>query len=97
MKYGISRKEEAELPSFKNHDEARRFFKERYGDSFQMYDSDDSHEPKIYFYRLILNKEAYIEMNNELIENGFCVMTEEKAYCTQDIQIFEDGRIHIVH
>ena len=32
----ISREEENEMPSFASHDEARAYFKERFGDDFQM-------------------------------------------------------------
>lgn len=97
MKYGISREEEAQLPEFKSHDEARKYFKEKYGNDFQMTGSDSCDDQKIYFYRLILNRKVFEQMYKEMEQNGFCGMTEERMFCTQDIQIMEDGGVHIVH
>ena len=97
MSYGISREEEYQLPRFKSHDEARKYFKDKYGDSFQLMDSDDSSGEKIYFYKLILNKKVYMEMIEEMNRNGFASMSEERMFSSQDIQIFENGNIHIVH
>lgn len=97
MNYGISREEEHQLPEFKSHKEAREYFKNKYGDDFQLMDSDDSSEDKIYFYKLILNKEIYMDMLKEMREKGFASMSEERMFCTQDIQIMESGIVHIVH
>lgn len=97
MNYGISRNEEFELPSFKNHNEARRYFRDKYGDNFLLTGIQNQLDGKIYFYKLILNENVFREMNEELNNNGFCAMTDERMFCTQDIQIFSDGSIHIVH
>lgn len=97
MKYGISREEEANFPDFKSHDEARKFFKDKYADNFQMIDSGFIGDEKIYYYKLILNREVYLDMIKELNKNGFTGMTEERLFSTQDIQIFENGHLHIVH
>ena len=97
MHYGISREEESRLPEFKSHDEARKYFKDKYGDDFQLIDSDTSSGEKIYFYKLILNREVYMDMLKEMNKNWFVPMTEEKMFCTQDIQITEEGMVHIVH
>lgn len=97
MSYGISREEESKIPEFNSHAEARKYFKDKYGDSFQLMDSDDSSGEKIYFYKLILNKKVYMEMIEEMNRNGFASMSEERMFSSQDIQIFENGNIHIVH
>ena len=97
VKYGISRDEEALLPKFNSHDEARIFFKGKYGDDFQMTGSDTFDDEKIYFYKLILDRKTHQEMHKELRRNGFCGMTKERMFCTQSIQIMEDGGVHIVH
>lgn len=97
MSYGISREEEYNLPQFKSHEEARIFFKEKYGDDFQMTDSSEIDGEKIYFYKLILNREAFEELHNQLREKGCAKMTKEMMFSSQDIQIFESGHIHIVH
>ncbi|MEK4930494.1 hypothetical protein N2V92_01125 [Bacillus sp. CH_48] len=39
FKLWISREEEAEIPDFKGHEEARKYFKEKYGDAFQFSES----------------------------------------------------------
>lgn len=97
MSYGISREEEHQLPDFKSHSEARKYFKDKYGDNFQLMDSDSSSGEKIYFYKLILNKKAYMDMQKEMNSKGYATMSEERMLSSQDIQIFEDGKIHIVH
>lgn len=97
MSYGISREQEHALPQFNSHDEARAYFKDLYGSDFQMTDSSTVNGEKIYFYKLILNKSVYNEMIKEIEANGYCAMNEERIFCTQDIQIFESGHIHIVH
>ena len=97
MSYGISREQEHTLPRFTSHADARAYFKEHYGDCFQMMDSDHVNGQKVYFYKLILNKKAYYDMLDEIEKNGYACVTETNMYCTQDIQVFEDGTIHIVH
>ncbi|TKI73673.1 hypothetical protein FC701_36825, partial [Bacillus mycoides] len=39
LKLWISREEEVEIPNFKSHEEARTYFKEKYGDAFQISES----------------------------------------------------------
>lgn len=97
MQYGISREEESKMPEFKSHTEARKYFKDRYGDDFQLMDSDDCSGEKIYFYKLILNKKLYMDMMEEINSKGFCSMSKERMFSSQDIQISENGNIHIVH
>lgn len=93
----ISREEEAMLPEFKNHDEARAFFKDKYGDRFQLKYSDVIDGKKIYFYVLILNEQAYREGRELLEEKGFMPFDEKFFFSTQDIEIWADGGIHILH
>lgn len=97
MKYGISREEEAKLPSFKSHNEARKFLKDKYGDDLELIDSDFIDGQKIYFYKLILNKEVYLDMIESMNKGIIIEMNEERLFCTQDIQIFENGHLHIIH
>lgn len=66
----ITREDEHNLPDFTSHDQARAYFKKRYGDKFQLEYSIELKGRKLYFYQLC---------------------------CTQSIQIFEDGEIHIVY
>lgn len=97
MSYGISREEEYALPQFKSHAEARAYFKEKYGSDFQMTDSAEIDGEKIYFYKLILDRKAFGELNRQLEEKGYATPTKEMMFSSQDIQIFESGHIHIVH
>lgn len=92
----ISRNEEASLPNFKSHKEAREYFKNIYGDSFQMTDSGFIDGMKIYFYKLILNSDVFWNGVKELKEKGF-VSGVEFVLSSQEIEIWEDGRIHILH
>lgn len=97
MNYGISREEEQKLPNFNSHAEARKFFKDKYGTNFMIIDSDTIDGEKIYFYKLILDREAYYDMVAELEVNGVVGMSERYLFCSQDIQISESGFVHIVH
>jgi hypothetical protein len=96
MEKWISRKEEYELPEFKSHDEARAYFKEKYGDNFQMMDSDYIDGKKIYFYKLIVNKKEWEKGIKEMQENGY-TSGMGFAMAAQPIEIWEDGGIHIIH
>lgn len=97
MSYGISREEEHQLPRFESHSEARIYFKNIYGANFMITDSDIIDGEKIYFYKLILDREAYYDMIAELEVNGIVKMSERYLFCSQDIQISESGSVHIVH
>lgn len=83
-----SREDEAKLPSFSNHEEARSFFKEKHGDLFQMTDSQVINGMKYYFYNLVLDKRAYNQGN---------VSDSEFLDSHQRIEIREDGFVHIIH
>lgn len=97
MDYGISREEEHKLPNFNSHKEAREYFKKLYGIDFQLINVGEIDEEKMYFYKLILDREVYIDMIEELELNGMVAMDEKRAFCSQDIQISESGVVHIVH
>jgi len=92
----ISRKEEAGFPDFKSHDEARAYFKEKYGYIFQMMDSFMIDDQKCYTYKLLFDVEAFLKGQEELNKNGFTI-SEDFMFCCQDIQIMEDGYVHVVH
>ena len=91
----ISRQEEAELPTFKTHEEARDYFEEKYGEKFVFEESSDTGDGICFFYRLITDEEAYIKGASDLNSNGYVGMEFMNSY--QPIQIMEDGSIHIVH
>lgn len=93
----ISREEEAAFPDFNSHDEARAFFKSKYGDRFQMTGADIIDGRKIYFYKLILDKDTYENGVAALNEKGFMPFDEVFFFSSQDIEIWADGGIHILH
>lgn len=101
MNRGISRTEEANIPQFSSHEEARAYFKELYGTNFMMIDSTVVDGMKLYFYDLILNKEAYILMQEKKRQSPVMLdtstITEEMFFSSQRIEIFENGNIHILH
>ncbi len=92
----ISRNDEAELPDFSNHELARKYFKNKYGDRFVMASSEIIDGMKIYFYNLILDDEIYKD-GQEKLGRGEPVLGLELMNSYQPIEIWEDGRIHIVH
>lgn len=93
----ISRKDESKLPEFDSHAMAREYFKNRYGDHFVMMSSEMIGEQMVYFYGLILNRKIYEDGVRRLaLEGGFSdALDFMNSY--QPIEIFEDGRIHIIH
>ncbi|RKD26480.1 hypothetical protein BEP19_16715 [Ammoniphilus oxalaticus] len=92
----ISREDEDKIPKFNDHAEARAWFKERYGDNFEMVTSDLSEGGKVYFYHLVLDRLKYNEMQRKLREESNFIGTE-LMFSYQSVEIFENGRIHIVH
>lgn len=92
----ISRKAEAELPDFSSHELARKYFKNKYGDRFIMMNSEMIDGMKIYFYSLILDNEIFKD-GQEKLGQGEPVSGLDFMNSYQPIEIWEDGRIHIVH
>jgi hypothetical protein len=93
----ISREEEAELPTFESHEEAREFFKKKYGSRFQLNDSLELLECKIYIYNLITNMEKYMKSINDMQSGVGAEAIMEYHMSHQTIEIGEDGSIHILH
>jgi hypothetical protein len=91
----ISREEEAELPRFESHEEAKKYFKNKYPYRFHIDTSLEADGQKIYIYRLITKPEEYQKGIKEYEKHGF--LTKEFMYSYQTIEIGEDGSIHILH
>lgn len=91
----ISREDEANIPAFSSHDEAIKYFKEKYGSDllYEEYDSD------CYFFCLILDHEAFRRGRNAMAKGkpltGDAALSYIHSY--QPIQIFDNGNVHIVH
>jgi len=91
-----SRADEASLPVFYNHRQARLYFKNKHGDNFFMVDSDILEGEKIYFYHLVLNQQDYKKGINQLRSSG-SVSGLEFMNSYQKIEIWENGNIHMIH
>ena len=94
----ISREEEAKIPQFHSHEEAKAWFEDKYGKDFILTGVDylGQEEEKCYFYYLILNWEEYRKGQNELKRTGRLVGFDY-LNSHQPVQIMENGSIHIVH
>ena len=93
----ISRAEEASLPDFQNHEEAREYFIEKYGNDFVFTSAEKIGSQMCYFYHLIIDHETY-KMTMKTLKEGLPVQGgSEILSCYQPIEIFANGNVHIVH
>lgn len=92
----ISREDEANLPKFSSHDEARTFFKEKYGERFMLTGSEMIDDRKVYFYSLILDEKIFKD-GQEKLQKGEPVTGFDFINSYQPVEIFEDGNIHIIY
>ncbi|MCM3389347.1 hypothetical protein LG296_20340 (plasmid) [Ureibacillus chungkukjangi] len=92
----ISREDERFIPDFKSHKEAKVWFLNRFGKRFMKGSVEKVHNQKCYFYILIVNEKAFKYGLKAFQHKGIIDSTN---YMTsyQEIQIFEDGSVHIVH
>ncbi len=99
MMYGknsISREDEAKIPEFNSHDDARAWFKEKYGENFVLTSSEVIDERKIYFYHLILDRNNYDQLQENL-QNGKGSVSIELMFSYQSVEIDANGYIHVIH
>ncbi|TCP31765.1 hypothetical protein EV207_102258 [Scopulibacillus darangshiensis] len=85
------------LPEFKTHNDAREWFKAKFGDAFVWAESEDDiiGEPTS-FYHLILDRSVYNAFMRRLEEYGYSTwMDGLTSY--QEIQITESGSVTIVY
>jgi hypothetical protein len=95
MSHRLNRSFLKELPEFKSHDEARQWFKQRFGDNFFMTESEVINGEKTYFYHLVMDRESYFKGMQELKEKGYAEGIELiNSY--HPIEINEKGSVHIV-
>lgn len=96
----ITREDEAKLPNFNSHRDARVFFEARYHDAFQIEDSfivgegDDA--TICYRYALILNRKVYEEGLRQLTR-GSMANADEFLRSYQPIEIMLNGDVHVIH
>ena len=92
----ISRQVEAELPAFADHEEAKAYFREKYGDAFIVQSVEEIDGQSCYFCALIVDRETFYAGRRKLML-GNAVMGMEFLKSYQPIEIMEDGNIHIIH
>lgn len=87
---------QADLPQFKSHEEAKAYFDQKYGaNNFQLVEKlTDQNEGTFYLYKLIVDPDTY--------QKGLAVIKEKGYYndqafidSTQRIKIMENGEVHI--
>lgn len=78
------------MPLFINHESARYWFKQRFGELFVMVDSMIENSIKFYVYHLVKDKIAYVQSMNAIRENSPFIHNEFKdSY--EEILISEQG------
>src|SRR5690625_6896867 len=77
-KMKISRQSEAEFPEFDSHENARKFLKNKYGDSFVMANSEMINDEKVYFYHLILEDRKSTRLNSSHVAISYAVFCLKK-------------------
>ena len=95
----ITREEAARLPRFSSHQGARLWFKNKYGDAFQLDDSfivgEGEGETVVYRYNIILDRSAYEEEMGKLME-GSLKDASRLLSSYQSLEINLEGAVHIV-
>ena len=99
MRLPISRTDEAAFPQFNSHDEAKEFFKDKFGMDFVFDSAENIGDGICYFYVLIVDHAIYRKGKRILSQNqpvtGELGLQFLNSY--QPIQIMENGSVHIVH
>lgn len=93
----LAREFERDLPDFNSHAEALIFFENLFGKDFEaMYTEPFEEGTKITFARIVHNREALDEQEKAMSKNGYVAVGIEGMLATQAVQIFSDGRVHMV-
>jgi len=93
----ISRGEEASLPSFKDAEDAYRYFRERFGRNFMFQKIEEAGDGRKYWHcHLVLDSEAYREGMRTLTE-GKSLTGLDFLKSHQTVELMESGEVHIVH
>ncbi|MEB8860050.1 MULTISPECIES: hypothetical protein [Bacillus cereus group] len=103
FKLWISREEEVEIPGFTSREEARKYFKEKYEEAFQLSESFKMDGEQVYSYMYIVDREKFNEIQEYMETHNTCFINSEdpkiKGFMEsyQSILIFEDRRLSITH
>lgn len=82
------------IPDFTSHDEARKWFKEEFGDRFLSRSIDEIEGKRVYYYHLIKDFDMYQEYMESLsssVKHEITSMKPFESYTT--VEISEDGGI----
>lgn len=90
----LTRQFEADLPEFHSQDEAFHFFKRLFGEDIKLSDIDLVDGQKLYHYTLVVNRPAYETGIQDLEKQGYSTGVDFMM-ATHEIQIYENGRLHI--
>ena len=108
----ITREDEAALPRFRTHREARLWFTIKYGDAFQLEESFavGEHEGATicYRYALVLDREVYERGLRQLAQGSMGARSNEDTApenvgadeflrSYQSIEVMLDGSVHVIH
>ncbi|NRD79677.1 hypothetical protein HPT25_20150 [Bacillus sp. BRMEA1] len=90
--------EHERIPDFRNHEEAREWFKELFDDRFLLRMSDMKDDKKIFYYHIVKDPEVYqhyMESFSRPAEfHEITNMHVFESYST--IEISEDGDVHFI-
>lgn len=100
-----TREWEATIPEFNSHDEARAWFKSKFGKDFEFAGTDIINGEKCYFYHLIGHRKDYEFYQEYLKRQGKSAyqiteqneaITENGMFSYNSVEIWESGGIHVV-
>lgn len=80
---------------FMNHNSARIYFKEVYGELFMLQGTAVLEGTKTYFYHFITNKEQYIKFYKQ-ISKGYEVDREQFSKYYQEVDVTENGHVTLI-
>ena len=96
----ITREEEAKLPRFRSHREAKMYFSIKYGDAFEINEGfavgEGDNATICHRCNLILNREIYDRGMRELTQGSMADAGDFLA-SYQSIEIMLDGSVHVIH
>ncbi|MNS71917.1 hypothetical protein D3C72_1053090 [compost metagenome] len=92
----LTRQFESELPQFNSHVEAAEWFSDLFNNSFMLGSAFPVGEQKCWDYCLIHNRKDWESGIEQLITQGHVTDNREYLWSYQNIQIFDDGNVHIV-
>lgn len=82
-----------DIPLFINHNSARYWFKQRYGNRFVMVDTEVKNNVKFYIYHLVYDRDSYIQSMNAIREKS-PFLHHDYLTSFDEIEISEYGYVY---